>query len=273
MLLTVQELVDLLRSSVNVQNSELGVVDSNFLDMTDSELELFIKLGSTSAYPDITSLDELPDGADYPVLLLAKIELYMKLAVLRANDKDIKADNNNELKLSQRFTHYMSLASEARTQYKLWYDNGGGYATGGVRTFNVTLSRNHCTNYNYRNLPLPKVRLTIGVVTNDSVEFDWSVTNTDHFGYYRVYISKSSIVDKYQDGNLAQDKVKSGATEIKRTINFRETQHRISGLEPNTTYYVAVFSVEKNLLFGYAEKSFTTLEAFTSTEELNVSSL
>ena len=100
MLLTVKDLIGLLRSSVNIQNEESEVQDPAFLTMTDDDIELFIKLGVSRAYPNITDLGDLPDGSEYPIILLAKIELYTKLAVIKADKVDMGADNNNYLKLT-----------------------------------------------------------------------------------------------------------------------------------------------------------------------------
>ena len=107
MLLTVKDLISILRSSVNVQSTEAEVIDPAYLAMTDDDIELFIKLGVSRAYPDVTDLADLPDGSEYPITLLAKIELYTKLAVLKADKVDMGADNNNYLKQDQRFKHYI----------------------------------------------------------------------------------------------------------------------------------------------------------------------
>ena len=125
MLLTVKDLIGLLRSSVNIQNEESEVQDPAFLTMTDDDIELFIKLGVSRAYPNITDLGDLPDGSEYPIILLAKIELYTKLAVIKADKVDMGADNYNYLKQSQRFDHYMKLVSMAREQYESWLENEG----------------------------------------------------------------------------------------------------------------------------------------------------
>ena len=45
MILTIAEMVDILRSAVNVQYTESEVTDSAYLSMTDEEIMLFIKLG------------------------------------------------------------------------------------------------------------------------------------------------------------------------------------------------------------------------------------
>lgn len=84
MLLTVNELISTLRSSVNVQQEESEVIDPLFLVMSDEDLLLYIKLSVSRAYPNVTDLADLPDGSEYPVVLLSKIELYTKLAVMKA---------------------------------------------------------------------------------------------------------------------------------------------------------------------------------------------
>lgn len=128
-LLTINNLVTILRSSVNVQDPDMdGSVDPAYLALTDSDIELFIKLGVTRAYPSVTSLSELPEGSEYPIILLAKIELYSSLAVRRAEKVDLGAESAY-LKLSQRFEHYMELAKEARQQYRDWTETDGCIVT------------------------------------------------------------------------------------------------------------------------------------------------
>lgn len=270
MLLTVEDMVKVLRDSVNVQYVDAEVIDSAYLSMTDDDLKLYIKLGVTRAYPDVTDLEDLPEGSEYPVVLLAKIELYLKLAVLKADKIDLTADNNNQLKQSQRFKHYMTLVEESRIEYENWVKDD---SHGKVQSFNVLLSNRHYTNRNYELAPTPKVILKVSNITNESVALDWSVGNTSHFGRFKVYVSTSPIVDKYKDGSKAEDKVSDLAILVKSTSNFRNNTHKIEGLLPETLYYVAVFSIERNLVFGYAEKSFTTLELFKDEEEMSTTKI
>lgn len=273
MLLTVDEMISTLRSSVNVQikvDDDTTVTDSAYLAMTDDDIKLFIKLGVSRAYPDVTSLENLPDGSEYPVVLLAKIELYLKLAVLKADDVDMGADNNNYLKQDQRFQHYMKLVEEARAEYESWLDNEG---QGEVKSYDVILSNRHYTHRNIEKQVTPKVVLNIDQVASDSVRFSWGVSNTSHFGRFKVYISKSPIVDMYQDGITYASKVSDEAKMILSTSDIRNTYHKVENLESGTTYYVAVISIERNQVFGYSEKSFTTIEELEDEEEFSSSSL
>ena len=273
MLLTVDELVKLLRSSVNVQSEETEVIDPAYLTMTDDDIELFIKLGVSRAYPDVYDLADLPNGADYPIILLAKIELYTKLAVLKADKVDMGADNNNYLKQSQRFDHYMILVAEARQQYTDWIENEGVNGGFGVCSYDVLLSNRHYTQRNFEKQMTPRVSLKIDQVTNDKVDFHWSVTNTSHFGRFKVYISESPIVDMHKEGATYNSKLSEEAKLIVSTHNIRNTYHSVGNLKSATSYYIAVISIERNQVFGYSEMSFTTLDVLPDEEEVSESTL
>ena len=271
MLLTVKDLITLLRSSVNIQSlGSQEVVDPAYLQMTDDDIELFIKLGVTRAYPDVQDLTELPSGSEYPIVLLAKIELYLKLAVLKADKIDMGADNNNYLKQSQRFGHYMKLVEEVRAEYENWLENEG---QGEVSSYDVLLSNRHYTQRNFEKQATPKVFLYIDSVSSDSVQFSWRVTNTSHFGRFKVYISKRPIVDLYKDGSTYDKKVDKEATLVVSTSNIHNVFHRLDNLEADTTYFIAVISIERNQVFGYAEKSFITPQILEDEDEISESTL
>ena len=270
MLLTVKDLISILRSSVNVQSTEAEVIDPAYLTMTDDDIKLFIKLGVSRAYPDVTDLAELPNGSEYPIVLLAKIELYLKLAVVKADKVDMGADNNNYLKQSQRFDHYMKLVAEAREEYESWLDNEG---QGEVSSYDVLLSNRHYTQRNFEKQATPKVSLKIDQVTSDSVDFHWGVTNTSHFGRFKVYISKSPIVDMYREGATYDKKINEDAKLLVSTQNIRNVYHKVNNLESGTLYYIAVISIERNQVFGYSEMSFATLEVLPDEEEVSESTL
>lgn len=274
MVFTVNELVALLRNAVNVQNEETAVKDPAFLTMTDEDLIMFLKLGMSKVFPSMEDLIDLPPGSDYPIILLSKKELYMKLAVTSAPLYDITADNNNQLKRDQRFKHYITLAQEAQAEYEDWVDNGGGMTdpnTGiqGVTTYDTIRSKNHYTRRNYEHGLKPVVRIKVGELTNESVSFSWSSFNNDHFGKFLVYISEKSIVDIYKEGYKAEDKVDDSAILVMSSNNFRNSYKRVTGLKPDTLYHIAVFSVERNQLFGYKEITVQTLPIVTL-EEISV---
>ena len=122
---------------------------------------------------------------------------------------------------------------------------------------------------NYELGPVPIVRVKIGEITNESVAFSWSSYNNDHFGKYLVYIGEKPIIDMYAEGMKPEDKVVEGSTLVLSTLNFRNTNKKVTGLKPDTQYYLAVISVERNQLFGYKQVTFTTLPEM-SDEEVDV---
>ena len=278
MIFTVSELCNLLREAVNVQNEGAEIQDPAFLTMTDEDLTMFLKLGMSKVYPSVEDLADLPPGSDYPVILVSKKELYLKLAVVSAPLYDLTADNNNQIKRSQRFSHYMALAESAQAEYEDWVENGGGATvdpnTGiqGVTTYEVLRSKNHYSLRNYEHGLNPVVRVKIGEITTESVSFSWSSSNNDHFGKYLVYVSENPIVDPFRDGSKSEDKILDGATLVLSTWDFRNNHKRVEGLKPETEYYIAVFSIERNQLYGYKQVTFQTLPVLTG-EEISVDSL
>ena len=200
MILTIQELIQVLRDSVNVQVvDENGdtVTDPYYVSMTDEDILRFIKLGVNRIYPDVTDLEDLPTNcSEYAIVLLAKIELYLKLAVLRVDKTDLGADGAY-IKNSQRFEHYMKLVEEARAEYDSWLNNEG---EGTVSTFELLNSKYSHTKRNYENQLTPVVSIKISDITSDSFHFIWSASNLSHFGKYAVYLSKERIFNKYADG-------------------------------------------------------------------------
>lgn len=269
MLLTVEDMIKTLRQGVNILDVD-GETDPVYNEMTDEDILLFIKMAVSRDYPDIDDLNDLPNGCEYGVILLAKIELYMKLAVAVADQFDIGADNNNYLKRSQRFEHYKALAEEARAEYEDYSDDS--VSTGGVQTYDVLLNSRHYTRRNYNFGIKPRVSLKVSQITNNSIEFAWSVSKSDYFGAYKVFIGEEPIIDQFKDGANLENKITEKAKLIKSTYDIRDCFHRIEGLKPNTSYYLAVFSQERNGIYGYKEITFTTLEEVGG-EEVSVSSL
>lgn len=267
MLLTVEEMVSNLRDVVNIANKEEGVEDGAVNTMTDEDLLLYIKLGVTRAFPDVTDIEDLPNGSEYALMLLAQISLFTKLAVLEVDSIDLVADNNNQLRQSQRFDHYMKLVASAQEQYDSWLDNEGN---GSIQCFNLFINRREQSRRNYELTPTPKISLKINGVTNESAEISWSVLSVRNFGHYKVFLSENPIVDLFREGDKAENKVSDGAVLVKSTSNIKNNHYRATGLKPETTYYVAVFVVERNLVFGYSEKSFTTLEEYVEEEEFEL---
>ena len=273
MLLSISDMISIIRNSVNIYTDEDGVTDSMYLTMSDEDITLYIKLGASRAYPDVEDLSDLPDGSEYAVVTLAKIELYLALATRRADKVDLGADNNNYIKLDQRFKHYMDLANALKDEYEQYLNNEGD-GLGTINSFDVLLNSRHYTLRNYEKQRVPKVSLKIDSFSDTDVEFHWTLKNYSYFGRYKVYINENSpVVDKFLNGARYIDKIAEGAKLIINTTNIRNVSHRLSGLKADTLYYIAVFEVERNQVFGYSEVSFTTLSAFEDEDEVNTTDI
>lgn len=262
MILEVKDLIHLLRSMVNVENEDYE--DEAYLKMSDEDLQMYLKLGMTRLFPTCEDFSDLANGAEYPLVLVSKKELYLKLAVTEAPMYDITADNNNQLRRSQKFDHYMKLAQSAQEEFEDWEDNNGlidpNTGIAGVQAYDSYITKRHFSSRNARLAPTPIVRVNVVNIYSDSVEIRWRAFNVDHFGKYLVYISEKPIVDIFKKGSKAEESINEGAIEVHSTYDFGDNAIRIEDLKPETPYYIAVFSIEKNQKFGYKEVVITTLE-------------
>ena len=271
MLLTIEDLIKLLRDSVNIQNVDdegNPVVDTSYLSMSDEDITRFIKLGVNRVYPSVSDLNDLPsDCSTYAICLLAKIELYLTLAVLKADKVDMGADNNNYLKNDQRFQHYMKLANHAKEEYDSWLENED---KGEVNTYELLHTKYSHTKRYYENQQTPRVTLKSANVFADSFDIGWDVDRITHFGSYLVYLSKSPIFNMFAEGSTVESHINGGATLIRQTYDLRNNTKHILGLQPNTTYYVCVFAKCRNGVWGSSEISVTTQEEVLEGEEIDV---
>ena len=250
--MTVDQMVKYLRLNVSIQDSGT-VQDSAYLSMTDEDIVLYMNIVLTRNFPDIPSLDYLPTEYVYPVILLSKKELFHALAVKEAPLFDIGADNNNYLKRSQRFEHYMTLIAQVDKEYEDYLENGGAGANT-LTSFDVLLSDRYATRRNYEKGAIPAPILYVIGVSETFVEIQWKV-KLSRFQSYKAYISDSPIVDHFD----LESPISKDAKEVVVIRNVHQTSCRIEGLIPDTDYYVAVVATEMSSLTGVAQESFKTL--------------
>ena len=269
MILSIEELIKLLRDSVNVQYAEDNVEDSAYLTMTDEDILRYIKLGVNRVYPNIDDLEDLPsDCSEYAIILLSKIELYLKLAVTKVDKVDLGADSAY-IKNSQRFDHYMRLVEEARQEYESWLDSEGN---GTVTTYEVLSSKYSHTKRNYEHQLTPIVRVKATNVTSDCFDLIWNTSNISHFGKYAVYLSKSPIYSPYASGSKYESHINQNddLVLLRSTYDFRNNTKHISGLKPDTDYYIFVVAQCRNGVWGGKEVCVSTLEEVSEGEEIDV---
>ena len=250
--MTKAELVRYLRLNVNIQNAD--VTDTTYLNMKDEDIELYLSVVLTRDFPYVPSLDLIPQEDIYPVVLLAKKELYFTLASIDAPLIDLTADNNNQIKRSQRFEHYMKLIAAVDEEYNQYNEDGGAGTRNTLTSYDVLISDRYATRRNYEKGFVPTLSLCVTGVTDTTIELSWSV-QLSRFSKYEVYISEEQIYDEYSINEPVSKKAKL----VAKLLNVHQNKCRIEGLLPNSVYHIMVSATDKSSLVGRAEIIVSTL--------------
>lgn len=240
-------LVNYLRQSVLVQDPNITPQDPEFLSMTDEDLKEVLEFSLYKINPN-ASLENLSKGDIYPLILVAKKELYSRLAVKNAPLVTI-GFGETALKYDLRFEHYLKLIKQVDEEYNKYLQQNIYAESAEVLLDSRYYSKRY---YDLSNPPI--IELFVDSVYSDKVELSWGVSGVDKFYNYLIYIDTNPILDKY-----SEEKISSTAQLVKTIYDVHETFYRIEGLQPNTKYYVLVVVQNKNGLKGYSEVSFTTL--------------
>ena len=246
--MTVKDLVHYLRLNVSIQDPNI-TQDTVYLNMSDDDIRLYMEVALSRDFPNET-LETLPNDSIYPLILLSKKEMFYALAVASAPDYNLGADNNNYLKRSERFSHYMSLVDMASKEYEQYLEDGGagGYA---LTSHNVTLSERYYTKYNYEHGLAPVLSLFLKEVGTDYVEIEWKSYSSSHFKQYEVYVSDTPIVDL---SNLEKH-ISSDALKVATIKDYHQRSCKIKGLTDidSTQIYIAVVAEQLNLRKAYSQ--------------------
>ena len=244
--MTKAELVRYLRLNINIQNAD--VTDTAYLSMTDEDIELYLNVVLTRDFPQVPSLDLIPTEDIYPVVLLAKKELYYTLASMDAPLIDLTADNNNQIKRSQRFEHYMKLIAAVDDEYNQYNEDGGAGTRNTLTSYDVLISDRYATRRNYEKGRVPVLSLRVVGVTDTTVELSWSV-QLSRFDKYEVYVSDEQIYDEF----AIMEQISPKAKLVAKITDVHQNKCRIEGLLPDTVYHIMVSATEKSSLVGRAE--------------------
>lgn len=246
--MTVADLVKYLRLNVCIQDPNI-TQDTVYLNMSDDDIKLYMEVALSRDFPNET-LETLPNDSIYPLILLSKKEMFYALAVASAPDYNLGADNNNYLKRSERFSHYMSLVNAASKEYEQYLEDGGagGYA---LTSHNVTLSERYYTKYNYEYGLAPVLSLFLKEVGTDYVVIEWKSQSSSHFKHYEVYVSDTPIVDL---SNLEKH-ISPDAVKVATIKDYHQKSCKIQGLSDlqNTQLYIAVVAEQLNLRKAYSQ--------------------
>ena len=219
---------------------------------TDDDLWDIIQLVIPNHNPRYT-IDNLPENEKYFAILLAKKEIYYRLATASAPFYPLKAEGA-ELRKDIRFDHYMSLIRRIEVEYSQMWSQFDSSRT--IDIGEVILKSKHFTQRNYELAPTPSVVLTIDDVRSDSMDISWTKFDVlrGMFWNYSVYISDSPIYDEYDDV------ISKDAKKIAFITDLHRTKFRVRELSPSTHYYIAIVSEDLNKLRGIAELELDTME-------------
>lgn len=241
------DLVKFLRQSVIVQDPNITPNDPEFLSMTDDDLKDVLQFSLFKVNPKST-LESVSNEDIYPLILISKKELYSRLAVRSAPLVTI-GFGDTAIKYDLRFDHYSKLIKQIDEEYNMFiYQNLKG------ESVEVKLDSKYFSKRNYDLSSPPIVNLVLDNVYSNSAEISWSVSGVDKFYNYSIYLSELPILDKY-----AENKIAITATCLDTIYDIHNTFYRVTGLQPNSKYYVLVVVQNRNGLKGYSEISFTTL--------------
>lgn len=247
--MTIQQLVAFLRQSVMVQDPEVAVVDEDFLQMKEEDLVLLLQIALSKVAPE-ENLSTLSQENIYPTILVAKKELYHRLAVKSAPKYDLTSSSGAELHRDDIFNHYYKLIDDIEKEYNRYMSTGRPVIAG-----QVLLDSKYFTMRNYNLATNPVVTLSIDNVYNNSVEVSWIINKINKFAKFEVYVSEKAIIDVYKNNAISKE-----ATKVNVFNDIHTHCTRVENLKPNTEYHVAVIIYERNGLTGYSELTFTTLE-------------
>ena len=258
--MTLQDLIGYLRLQIHIQDPEGEVTAGNedYLALTDKDLTLFLNVARSKHFSGY-SLYDMPESAVYPVVLLAKRELFLALAAKVAPDYDMTADNNNVLREHQMFTAYYKLIQQIDLQYAQWLESSGAAGIGILTTFDVLVNTRYHTQRNYDKGIAPSLTVRLHEISSGHVSVSWVPMNINRFLRYEV---RAHFEPTWFREAQHRDEVFNPASTLVAVIDDAHiTMCQVTGLMPGTLYYLSVAVIERNGLFGVKEINFTTESA------------
>jgi hypothetical protein len=243
------DIIKFLRQSVLVQDIDITPNNPEYLTLSDADFKLLLEVALSKVAPTL-SIETMNNEFLYPVILLAKKELFHRLALPKAQKFTISVSGGARLAKEQIFEHYMSLIQDVDQEYKSYLAIGIP-----IKSADLYLSSRYYSERNYNNATKPTIVLMLDTVYSDKVEISWGGLNVGRFSDFLLFLSTSPIVDKYTDGVI------NGSNLVQTIRDIHVANARVTGLLPNTKYYVAIVIQEKNGLKGFSEITFTTLLA------------
>ena len=250
--MTPSEVVSFLKTSMFIQDPTDTIRnDPEFVTLSEDFLLNLIEICAFRVNP-LKTLSTLDKTDLYPIILLAKKEVYHHLATKNAPMYDLAiagSTGSSTLSRSQRFNHYYKMIQQVSEEYNQYLATGVP-----IQVVETILASKYFSPRNYELAKKPVINLEADNVLIDGVELSWQIARIDKFHSYELYIGTAPIVDKYENNAVSES-----ATLVKRIDNIHTTSLRVNFLTPSTEYHFAIILKERNGLTGYSEIQVTTL--------------
>lgn len=248
-MLDLERLVPYLRKSLLLDDPTIST-DSAF-QYTDEELADVLEMAVYEHNPSY-NLENFPKQESTFVILLAKKEIYYRLATISAPFYPLRAEGA-ELRKDVRFDHYMSLIKLVNSEYATRYEKFTREMP--IQQGTLFVATKHYTTDFYNEMEQAGHEVYVDNITHDSVEINWDKFDIigGRFDNYSIYVSESLIYDKYT--NLIEE----GATKVVEIRDIHRTFYRITELEPEKEYHILVVFRDTNGFKECNEFTITTL--------------
>ena len=237
-----QRLVGVLDKSIF---SPLLVADPCYVQIRNDYVSILEFIAETKDIDIETSVG----GEREYLILLAKKEVYMRLAVSVAPEFNMEAEFTKLLK-SDRFDHYMGLVKQAVIDIAKAEENVS-YVTAGqavIDTRNGTL----------RNYNLSGVQAIVPefVLASNHIDISWNAfTDRGEFSHYALYCGTENFYDEFEEFPIDSNKFDSAVF-----INdLLRNKYRFKNLSSATPYYILLVFVGKSGRKSYHYSTQVTL--------------
>ena len=193
------------------------------------------------------TVEEVPYQEEGLLILLAKKEVYWRLATATAPNYDLETEFTKLVK-SKRFDHYFKLIGAIQIDIDK--------TPSSIKVADVTMRSREGSIRNYILSKPINTGVSSSSITNSSVNLDWIAFDATKGAFlsYDVLISSLPLYDEYSHPVVDYRKAEQRIT----ISDIKRVKYRVTNLEANTKYYVVIEykSVSGNF---YASLEFTTL--------------
>lgn len=217
------DLSTFLKSSIYTPLME---ADPSYIAIIADVDNIFKQVVKEMEYPTVESVPPKDEGY---LILLAKKEVYWRLAMATAPNYDLETEFTKLVK-SKRFDHYFKLVAQIQLEIDKSFPS--------ISVADVTLRSREGSARNYNLAKAISTGVTLSGITQNSVNLDWIAYDVAKgtFVLYDVLISTVPIYDEYADPVVDYGKAEQRIT----LTDVKRTKYRVLNLTPNTTYYLTL---------------------------------